>query len=1549
MSRAGSNAGRGFRYQDAVSAWLAVEIWAGRREPATLIPEGGDDVELRGEETSFIQIKSRREHLGKYTKGEAAGHIEDLWKRSLGSLQQPERLELVLEREVDDLDPLPGQPAYRSVQGLTKSKLSKFSKASDLFPKTSLIVSTKPREQTICLISNRQCCSSIAAEMCFAALLTRVGTLANDNGRLTSEGYQGLSVSDTETIIRDTLVAVDVDAIERAIREGVCESVDFLTPLDDPNFYLGVDVEPGHLAAGLVSERPGTSLALEKGIKERRAALIVGPSGAGKSALMWETANKLRHTVRWFRIRRMSAADIPSIRQLIRSYRASEDSPVGFVMDDVGRNGSESWEALIKEAMAVPGVVLLGSIREEDIVQIAERARAAEVRADPDDELAERLWRELREAKKTEWQGWREPWQKSDGLLLEYVHILTRGQRMRELLADQVAARIKDHERLLELEILRSGAWAGMANAEIDAPRLANALSVSEADLCRALLRLIHEHLIRSPSPGALAGLHQLRSEELWKLTHQMPLPTLEASFERTVASVPATDLEPLVTDALSTRRLPVPAVLNSLIVRLESDPDSRAFASALRGLGAGRISASVEEWLEATETKALPRMQVGTAAILGMADIDLGSLDIFPEVRAAADLFALIKDSPKDDPRRVLMDGMAQPILSTLITTADPASLDEILGALVGVPLSGAMRTALMQVPTSLLDADLHILGSVMGSLSTIDREVAIQWVDEVGQETFFARIEKETAWAGPVTTEDADDGVIVRCDFWYIADSVQGNPHEEVVNLCQLMMALCPSADISMSNAITACGELAGFSQLPLAEKRIPRANLPPPSVKNWNRRWRDQISRRVAAPTYSDYLARGVAILETLVPTLEKLFDAHLRGKNVPARLYEALNLLNSEVEALTPPAVSSLEASGGGSGDFGKTNAEFQNLLHNTSVNLINRFVKLPDQSGAYISWLNNLIDNVETVIADEPWQLIGDSPPPTLTRLKALLKSLRLLAGEAHERKEPPLATWIAYGKRARPDNALGFITSKAKPAGKKRLAKRKAGFEQAADKAGINAEFHLRTTVEHISPWPPADVLALLPTTDIVGAVHALAENAELLQSLVGSSTCLTVMPLIDRIALPALARSGHQTLLPDAKAAVVWAEQLGLPYAPSETAGLFGEVLSLSSGLFLALDSDTRLARTARSRRETSERRDDADGSGFRCFGRAAQAAREDCDQRQQPDEARAPGADHPSDGRRLGNDGGRGGRRRVEADGLALAEAVHGGGGRGPSSRQDAQVGDAAGARGEGPQAFGACAAPSAERGDALDGSRLGEGGRRLAGDGAPHPCPPPARAAQGAAVQGVDRSEVRGEDPRRHRVVHESAGPRGGSLDRREDADPGARADAESAADEAGTARDDDARLQAERNHDAVRRDEHSGRDGHRQPLRAPPASGVHRVPRAGRQGGARRAGYPRHPGQLLRPQAQSRRGLACGPSPLDPPLHADLLLLDERGRGLLREAGQPPSPARRPRFPRGSHGGDRRLHRASQREGGEAVQMDGQPGAADRRPSKRVSNG
>ncbi len=88
---------------------------------------------------------------------------------------------------------------------------------------------------------------------------------------------------------------------------------------------------------------------------------------------------------------------------------------------------------------------------------------------------------------------------------------------------------------------------------------------------------------------------------------------------------------------------------------------------------------------------------------------------------------------------------------------------------------MPAAVRTSLVQVPEGLLNADLNLVGSVMSTLSALDREIASHWVTEVGQRRCSRGFNSETAWAGSVIVEDADDGVMVRCDLWYVAGSVQ------------------------------------------------------------------------------------------------------------------------------------------------------------------------------------------------------------------------------------------------------------------------------------------------------------------------------------------------------------------------------------------------------------------------------------------------------------------------------------------------------------------------------------------------------------------------------------------------------------------------------------------------------------------------------------------------------------------------------------------------------------------------------------------------------
>ena len=103
-SRAGSHAGRGFRYQDAVGTRLIVGAWAGELRYGGLTPEGLDDFELEGKAGHvFVQAKSRRDRLGRFPAGEIASFVRDLWKRWGTSDRTRSELVLVLERSVAKL------------------------------------------------------------------------------------------------------------------------------------------------------------------------------------------------------------------------------------------------------------------------------------------------------------------------------------------------------------------------------------------------------------------------------------------------------------------------------------------------------------------------------------------------------------------------------------------------------------------------------------------------------------------------------------------------------------------------------------------------------------------------------------------------------------------------------------------------------------------------------------------------------------------------------------------------------------------------------------------------------------------------------------------------------------------------------------------------------------------------------------------------------------------------------------------------------------------------------------------------------------------------------------------------------------------------------------------------------------------------------------------------------------------------------------------------------------------------------------------------------
>ena len=255
-------------------------------------------------------------------------------------------------------------------------------------------------------------------------------------------------------------------------------------------------------------------------LRRRRNVLITGPSGAGKSALVWLAASEFAGAFRWFYIvATATAADADALIRFVRARLPTEASPVALALDEVGPANAGLWDMLVGEFGRLPSVHLLGSARREDIALIASRSETEFIPVALNERLAETVWQKLARENATPWTHWREPFERSEGLMLEDVDLLTSGRRLFAVIEEQVRQREFDG-RNEELAIIRSTAALSCRGGEVDAGKLITVLGLKPEAASRALQRLIDEHLVRESRPGVLGGLHPLRSEAMRRASH---------------------------------------------------------------------------------------------------------------------------------------------------------------------------------------------------------------------------------------------------------------------------------------------------------------------------------------------------------------------------------------------------------------------------------------------------------------------------------------------------------------------------------------------------------------------------------------------------------------------------------------------------------------------------------------------------------------------------------------------------------------------------------------------------------------------------------------------------------------------------------------------------------------------------------------------------------------------------------------------------------------------------------------------------------------------
>lgn len=1027
---AGSNAGRGFRYQDILGALFVAKVWLG--EIDRIVPEGSDDFEIyTAHGLVLVDAKSSRPGVRARSVVNTTAVFEALWSRSLKDDTEVSEYWLVSEAP-------PVGVASVGKTNVTFPNAPTNPKAKISF----VMVEPEPHAAAIDLLVRGKSLSPLAADLTILAFAKAVGDLASANGPLALEDRSPIAATDAERIAHRVLSAVDADRLERLMRSGFVEPVDFVSAIEEPGFYLGVDVQPGHFVAGLALDRPTAVAGVLDALARTRAVVLVGPSGAGKSGLMWNSVITLRNDRRWFRIRGLGPPDEEALTAFLHAY--ADAGPIGFVVDDIGRGRVEIWRRLHDFCTSHSEALLIGSTRTEDAVLLPSRHSILELTVGPDPQLAKKLWQRLRENNQTPWSGWAEPWSQSEGLLLEYGHILTKGERLDAVIIEQLRTRLHEH-RDDELAILAASAPVAIHGGAVAIKTLRDELGLSVTDMVRALDRLLSEHLVRVDGAGALlTGLHAVRATSICGALMRLGYSDASTQARMALRVAAMESIESVAHGVISAGAISVDEAGGELATRLASSHCINDLTRSLRGVRAGGLTLVARTWLAEVRAKGCAPKLATTLAMLGL----LPEYEV-PEIGEMSSMSALgrklIRAVSAQKPPPSLVDQIVVRIGST-DSTMDAASVTDSLAALTGAPLE---ETQIAQLSAACPAFDTWPITNVIMSLDaaySVHGDIAATWVHSHKTEQtdldVLARVIEETPFALIISREQGAEGLILHGDIYEAAIGPEENPNDLLVAHCHAMLMAEPKARIAHVRLVDASGRKTFHLD---SEKRIPRENSPPHALAQWNSRAIDAVAQEVGAESWSTYLTQGQELLSSGHKAFRKLLDSVMVNR-VNEQALDALNEVVHATDRLIAPFKPAPKTMGvdPSSAVSGKHLTPLQNIVFSLNAQLIVNIAKLPSQAALLAMRARDLIDLVDKS-RTEPWQLIGDTPPAILDEVEVTLHDIELIALEAAASEVSPRQRWSkANGK---PKDAFDFVTRRSRVAFEKRIAERRKTVE----------------------------------------------------------------------------------------------------------------------------------------------------------------------------------------------------------------------------------------------------------------------------------------------------------------------------------------------------------------------------------------------------------------------------------------------------------------------------------------------------------------------
>ena len=338
-------------------------------------------------------------------------------------------------------------------------------------------------------------------------------------------------------------------------------------------FYRGVGARYEHILAGVDASRPMKVEAIDRKFEDANVVIIHGASGQGKTSLAYRYLHEhlpeeWRYQVTLIENRQHAA----SIAAALAGHADAIGVPLAVYID-VSPADSE-WPELVRTLAGHAKMRILVTIREEDW------RRASLSGAELDfsaielsfDETEGRHVYEQLSARRvpSQFLTFEEAWRKfgAQGPLMEFVHLITQGDSLRERLSQQIR-RLQDDVRKgalaqAEMKLLRMVGVASALQGRLRLKDLAERLGLAEAR--RTVELFEREYLVRVSEDGSLlSGLHPIRSEIIAELTSDPTLHPWSETASECLPIIHVRDLESFLLHAFSRHRQETGPLLEAL------------------------------------------------------------------------------------------------------------------------------------------------------------------------------------------------------------------------------------------------------------------------------------------------------------------------------------------------------------------------------------------------------------------------------------------------------------------------------------------------------------------------------------------------------------------------------------------------------------------------------------------------------------------------------------------------------------------------------------------------------------------------------------------------------------------------------------------------------------------------------------------------------------------------------------------------------------------------------------------------------------------------